>query len=130
MQNEILTLGQNTLKLEDNDSVKTNKQKLWIDLVDQSSLSEIVGELNRKKKDYFSFLTSTQSMKSHEVFVYSRYTSFFLSINVFSSPLLCGNLNIANHGCRLQIEKLCWSQINPSWLEKYLAVYSKTIAKH
>ena len=125
-----LTLGQNTLKLEDNDSVKFNKQKFWVDLVDQPSLSEIVAELNRKMKDYFSFLTSTQSMKIHEVFVYSSYTSFFLSIDVFSSSLLCGNLNIANHGCRPQIAKLCWSQINPSWLEKYLAVYSKATAKH
>ena len=69
MQNEILILGQNTLKLEDNDSVKTNKQKLWVDLVDEPSLSEIVAELNRKNKNYFSFLTSTRSMKGHEVFV-------------------------------------------------------------
>ena len=67
MQNEILILGQNTLKLEDNDSVKTNKQKLWVDLVDEPSLSEIVAELNRRIKIIFlslQVLGQWKAMKS------------------------------------------------------------------
>ena len=39
-------------------------------------------------------------------------------------PLLSGNLHMAHHGCRPWIAILCWPQINPPFLEKYLTVLS------
>ena len=46
----------------------------------------------------------------------SLYKSVFL-------PLTCRDLCVAHHDYRLQIAILCWSQINPPLLEKYLAVF-------
>ena len=38
-------------------------------------------------------------------------------------PFLCGDLYVSHHGCWSYITILYWSQINPSLLENYLAIY-------
>ena len=64
-----------------------------------------------------SFLGRTQPMKSHGLCLPRPCQPPFL---LYKSALL--PLRVAPHGCRPQIAILCWSQINPSLLEKYLAV--------
>ena len=39
-------------------------------------------------------------------------------------PLLSWDLHMAHHGCRPWLAILCWPQINPSFLEKYLTILS------
>ena len=53
----------------------------------------------------------------------------FLSIKAASFPC-CGELVCDFPDCRPWIAILCWSQINPSLLEKYLAVYLFQIIDH
>ena len=87
------------------------------------SCPEMIAEPNRKKKDSPSFLVRTQPMKSHGLFVhYCPPNLLFPSIKGFSFPCCGADLHVARHGCRPRISILCWSQINPSLLEKYLAV--------
>ena len=88
------------------------------------SQTAMIAEPNRKKKDSSSFLERTQPMKSHGLLVH--YKPFQVPFPLYKSvllPLLCRDLHVALHSCRPQIAILCWSWINPSFLEKYLAVY-------
>ena len=48
--------------------------------------------------------------------------SFSPSIKAFSFPAV-EDLHTANHGYRSRTTVLCWSQINPSLLEKYVVLY-------
>ena len=59
------------------------------------------------------------------LFDYYSPTNFFcLPIKEFSFPWCLRTCRVAHHSsCRPQIANLCWSQMNLSLLEKYLAVY-------
>ena len=81
-----------------------------------------MAESNRKKK-YSSFLARIQPMKSHRLLVYYSPPNFLFSCIRVLLPLPCWDLHRAHHNCRLQSVILCWCQINPFLLEKYLAVY-------
>ena len=84
-----------------------------------------IAETIKKKKDSSSFLARSQPMKSHGwalCLLYLSQLPFPLHKSVLL-PFPCGNLYMAHHGYRPWTAVLYWSQINPSFLEKNLAVY-------
>ena len=80
------------------------------------SCPEMTAEHNRKKKESSSFMAKTQPMKNHEI-------CLLWAVKVFSFLCCAGT---CTHGWRLQNTILCWSQINSSLPEKYLAVCFKS----
>ena len=100
----------------------------WTELGKQKgalSCSETTAEPTGRRKT--PFLTRTQPMKSHGLFVYYSPPNF-LFLSVKASSFLCcgGDLNKACHGFRPRIAILCWSQVNLPFLEKYLWVYFRS----
>ena len=81
----------------------------------------MIVEPNRKNK-YSSLLAGAQ-WKAFYYIYYGPPNFLFFSIKSFFFPLPCGNWHMAYHSCRPWISILCWSQINSSWLKKYLAVH-------
>ena len=71
---------------------------------------------------FFPGKDSANEKPWNSLFTVALPTSFFPYKSVLL-PLLCRDLHMTLHGCRPWISVLCWSQINPSLLEKYLAVY-------
>ena len=91
---------------------------------DGAAVSWTIAESTRKKKVSSSFLGRTQTMKTHGLFVYWSSPNFrSLPVESFLLPLPCEALHVDGCGCRpLILQFSAWAPINPSLLEKYLAV--------
>lgn len=86
-------------------------------------LPEMTVEPNRKKKDSSCFLAWTHSMENHGLYVYYSSPDFFLCKKLFSFLCCAGICMWPVMVANSQTAILCWSQVSPSLLEKYLIAY-------
>ena len=66
---------------------------------------------------------SLQGFSQWKVMDHNNPPNFLFLYKRVLLPLPFGDLHVTHHGCRHWIAILCWSQINPPLLEKYLIVY-------
>ena len=104
--------------------IKINKQKSQLNSLETSRGSSHSCDSNRDqiRRKTSAFLATTQPIKSHGLSASIPLPLFPLYERVLL-PLPFGDLHVFHCGFRSQTALLCWSQINPSLLKKYLAVY-------
>ena len=105
-------------RVRQNWATKALTQLKWGDQKWVLSCPVIIADTHRKKKDSSSF----PARLSLGVFTIALPTSFLLYTSGLL-PLPCGDFHVACRGHRPQIAIVCWSRINLSLPEKYLAVY-------